>query len=206
MKMNFKKENILIVDDDIHVLELLKRHLQSMQYYTFKAVSVKEALSILKSNRIDLLITDIKMPDVAGFELMKYVSEHYPSMPILVISGYVSAKEALEMGKSGVIHYLVKPFTKDELETSVSKSLSGPSQQHPREVTTTAYNFRELVGNSPALNQIKEIIHRVKDIKATVLIQGESGTGKELIARAVHYNGKFRSEERRVGKEWRARC
>jgi len=191
MKMNFKKENILIVDDDIHVLELLKRHLQSMQYYTFKAVSVKEALSILKSNRIDLLITDIKMPDVDGFELMKYVSEHYPSMPILVISGYVSAKEALEMGKSGVIDYLVKPFTKDELQASVSKSLSGPRQQHPRELATTAYNFRELVGNSPALNQIKEIIHRVKDIKATVLIQGESGTGKELIARAIHYNGKF---------------
>jgi DNA-binding NtrC family response regulator len=191
MKINFKKENILIVDDDIHVLELLKRHLQSMQYYTFKAVSVKEALSILKSNRIDLLITDIKMPDVDGFELMKYVCEHYPSMPILVVSGYVSAKEALEMGKSGVIDYLVKPFTKDELKASITKSLSGHRQLYPQEVATTTYNFRELVGNSPALNQIKEIIHRVKDIKATVLIQGESGTGKELIARAVHYNGKF---------------
>src|SRR5690606_6887966 len=97
----------------------------------------------------------------------------------------------LEMGKSGVIDYLVKPFTEDELQASVSKSLSGPRQQHPRELATTAYTLRELVGNSPALNQIKEIIHRVKDIKATVLIQGESGTGKELIARAIHYNGKF---------------
>lgn len=191
LKMNFKKENILIVDDDIHILELLKRHLQSMQYYTFKAVSVKEALNILKSRRIDLLITDIKMPDVDGFELMKYVSEHYPAMPILVISGYVSAKEALEMGKSGVIDYLVKPFTKEELKASVSKSLSGPRHEHPRESARATYNFRELVGNSQSLNHIKEIIHRVKDIKATVLIQGESGTGKELIARAIHYNGKF---------------
>lgn len=190
-KMNFKKENILIVDDDIHILELLKRHLQSMQYYTFKAVSVKEALSILKSRRIDLLITDIKMPDVDGFELMKYVSEHYPAMPILVISGYVSAKEALEMGKSGVIDYLVKPFTKDELKAAVSKSLSGQRHEHPKEGARATYNFRELVGDSLALNNIKEIIHRVKDIKATVLIQGESGTGKELIARAIHYNGKF---------------
>ncbi|MDG3582931.1 sigma-54-dependent transcriptional regulator [Galbibacter pacificus] len=188
--MNYHKENILIVDDDIHILELLKRHLQSLHYYTFKAVSVKEALAILKSKRIDLLITDIKMPEVDGFELIKYVSEHYPLLPVLVISGYISAKGALEMGKSGVVDYLVKPFTKEELKGAVAHSIqSNVSTKKVKE--QPAYQFKELIGNSKAFNNVKEIIHRIKDIKATVLIQGESGTGKELIARAIHYHGKY---------------
>ena len=112
--MAYKKENILIVDDDIHILELLQRQLEALNYYTFKAVSVKEAVTILKGNTIDLLVTDLQMPEVDGFQLIQYVSEHYSKMPVLVVSGYISAKGALEMGKSGVVDYLVKPFTKEE--------------------------------------------------------------------------------------------
>lgn len=190
--MAYKKENILIVDDDIHILELLQRQLEALNYYTFRAVSVKEAVTILKGNTIDLLVTDLQMPEVDGFQLIQYVSEHYSKMPVLVVSGYISAKGALEMGKSGVVDYLVKPFTKEELKNAIDKSLvNNTSKKEVIKPSKSVSKFNELVGESEAFNVVKDIIERVKDIKATVLIQGESGTGKELIARAIHYNGKY---------------
>ena len=91
------KENILIVDDDIHILELIQRHLQSLNYHTYKAISVKEALQILKDQSIDLLITDLQMPGVDGLELIKYVSEHFPEMPKLVVTGFPSIDGALSL-------------------------------------------------------------------------------------------------------------
>ena len=189
--MAYKKENILIVDDDIHILELLQRQLEALNYYTFKAVSVKEAVTILKGNTIDLLVTDLQMPEVDGFQLIQYVSEHYSKMPVLVVSGYISAKGALEMGKSGVVDYLVKPFTKEELKNAIDKSLVNNTSKKEVKASKSVSKFDELIGESEAFNVVKDIIERVKDIKATVLIQGESGTGKELIARAIHYNGKY---------------
>ncbi|MEH6703730.1 MAG: sigma-54 dependent transcriptional regulator [Galbibacter orientalis] len=189
--MAYKKENILIVDDDIHILELLQRQLEALNYYTFKAVSVKEAVTILKGNTIDLLVTDLQMPEVDGFQLIQYVSEHYSKMPVLVVSGYISAKGALEMGKSGVVDYLVKPFTKEELKNAIDKSLVNNTSKKEVKTSKSVSKFDELIGESEAFNVVKDIIERVKDIKATVLIQGESGTGKELIARAIHYNGKY---------------
>ena len=121
--MELLKENILIVDDDINILELVQRHLQSLNYHTYKAVSVKQALAILKDTAIDLLLTDIQMPDVDGLELIKYVSEHYPHIPKLVITGFPSVAGALNVIKSGASDYLTKPFTKEELKVAVKKSL-----------------------------------------------------------------------------------
>jgi len=195
--MGFNKENVLIVDDDVNILELIHRHLQSFNYHTYKAVSVKEALLILKDSEIDLLITDLKMPDVDGLQLVKYVSEHHPKMPKLVVTGYPSVDDALSVIKSGALDYLVKPFTKEELRQAVLKSFSGKSELKDKpKVGSKSGNFGfrdygELIGKSDAITKVVEIINRVKDNKATVLIQGESGTGKELVARSVHYTGKF---------------
>lgn len=84
--MPLHQENILIVDDDINILEMLQRHLSSLNYYAFKAISVKEAVGILQSKTIDLLITDLNMPGVDGMQLVKYASEHFPELPKLVIT------------------------------------------------------------------------------------------------------------------------
>ena len=196
--MGFNKENVLIVDDDVNILELIHRHLQSFNYHTYKAVSVKEALIILKDSKIDLLITDLKMPDVDGLQLVKYVSEHYPKLPKLVVTGYPSVDDALSVIKSGALDYLVKPFTKEELRQAVIKSFSHNSVNKDRSNNNnrTSKNnnvgdYGELIGESQAIQKVTDIIDRVKDNKATVLIQGESGTGKELVARSVHYTGKF---------------
>ncbi|MCR9228537.1 MAG: sigma-54 dependent transcriptional regulator [Flavobacteriaceae bacterium] len=190
-----KKENILLVDDDIDILELLQRHLKSMDYHTYKAVSVKEALYILKDTEIDLLVTDINMPDIDGLELVKYVAEHFPNMPKLVVTGFPSVEDASSVIKHGATDYLTKPFTKAELELAVKKALA---HREARETFKTppvkplaANGYADMIGNSEAFQKVTEIIDRVKDNRATVLVRGESGTGKELVARAIHYSGKF---------------
>lgn len=195
MPMALNKENILIVDDDIKILELLARRLKEFNYHVFKAISVKEALFILKDTSIDLLITDIQMPEVDGIQLLKYAKEHYPNMPKLVVTGYPSVGGALEVLKSGAMDYLTKPFTKEELKMAVERALE-KRQEHqgaiisvPSPIQQPA--FKEMVGDSTAFGQVLTIVDRVKDNKATVLIQGESGTGKELVARAIHYSGKY---------------
>ncbi|MAB56922.1 MAG: sigma-54-dependent Fis family transcriptional regulator [Aequorivita sp.] len=192
-----QKENILIVDDDINILELLQRHLHSMNYHTYKAVSVKEAVAILRDTEIDLLITDLKMPEVDGFELIQFASEHYPNMPKLVVTGYPSVQDALSAIKSGAVDYLVKPFTKEELKQSVLKSLSTATKRKISSATSRqgtqseSKKYNEIVGESEGIKNVTQIIDRVKDNKATIFISGEGGTGKELVARSIHYNGKF---------------
>nr|WP_252735866.1 sigma-54 dependent transcriptional regulator [Zobellia sp. B3R18] len=189
-----RKENILLVDDDINILELLQRHLQSMDYHTYKAVSVKEALYVLKDTFIDLLITDIQMPEVDGLQLLKFTDEHYPEIPKLVITGYPSVDGALEVIKSGATDYLTKPFTKEELRQAVDKAFEHGKSRKPVKPKTSLANkniHNEMIGESEAFHKITDVIERVKDNKATVLVKGESGTGKELVARAIHYSGKF---------------
>lgn len=186
-----QKENILIVDDDINILELLQRHLHSLNYHTYKAISVKEAVAILRDTEIDLLITDLKMPEVDGFQLIQFAAEHYPNIPKLVVTGYPSVQDALSAIKSGAVDYLVKPFTKEELKQSVLKSLSTKTKKRNLPQTAEAKKYNEIIGESEAINNVTQIIERVKDNKATIFISGESGTGKELVARSIHYNGKF---------------
>ena len=192
--MQLLKENILIVDDDINILELLQRNLQSWNYHVFKAISVKEAVIILRDTPINLLITDLKMPDVDGFELIKFVSEHYPNLPKLVVTGYPSVQSSLAAIKSGVVDYLTKPFTKDELKKALDKSLF-LSDAKPliskNDSETENKPYGDIIGKSESIKKVIQVIERVKNNRATVFIKGESGTGKELVARAIHYQGKY---------------
>tara|TARA_R110000850_G_scaffold277068_1_gene422097 strand:- start:7422 stop:8750 length:1329 start_codon:yes stop_codon:yes gene_type:complete len=193
--MSLNKENILIVDDDYDLLEVLQRNLTALNYHSYKAQSVTEAIDILINSRIDLLITDLQMPGINGMELVKYVSEHKPHIPILVITGYPSVDGAVDAMRSGAVDYLVKPFTKDELVNAIKKSILKTPQtiDVPRQKKQKAQPvmYAGMVGNSKQLKQLTELIERVKNNRATVLIQGESGTGKELVARAIHYKGAF---------------
>ncbi len=165
-----------------------------MDYHTFKAVSVKEAVMILRDTEIDLLITDLRMPEVDGFELIRFVSEHYPTMPKLVVTGYPSIQDALTAIKSRVVDYLVKPFTKAELKQAVQKSLASSVAKKQQGSSSASKKYNEIIGESEQIKKVIQTIDRVQDNKATVYISGESGTGKELVARSIHYNGKFSRE------------
>jgi two-component system response regulator HydG len=185
-----KKENILIVDDNYDMLELLSRNLKAMNYHTYKASSVNEAFNVLKYSKIDLLITDLQMPGKNGLELLKYVSENLPEMAKLVITGFPSVESAVSATKMGASDYLIKPFTGEEFRKAVQHALKSESQE-PEPSETTANSYGGMVGKSKQFGELIEIIERVKDNRATVLITGESGTGKELVARAIHYSGAF---------------
>lgn len=193
--MSLKKENILIVDDNYDMLEVIQRNLTAQNFHTYKAASVIEAMNILKYSPVDLLITDLQMPGINGMELVKYVDEHFPGIPKLVITGFPSVDGAIEAVKSGALDYLVKPFTIEELKNAVEKSLLSRVEIkkektfiNPAEEKTV---YAGIVGQSKAIAQLIDIIERVKNNRATILIQGESGTGKELVARAIHYKGSF---------------
>ena len=195
MKLN--KENVLIVDDNYDMLELLQRNLKTLNYHTYKASSVVEAINVLQENAIDLLITDLQMPGMNGIELLKFAEEHYPTLPKIVITGFPTVTSALDSIKAGAKDYLAKPFTGEELKKTIQNVLKkadfkkeiSPSSLLNLKSKPNAY--AGMVGNSEQFLKMIDVIERVKDNHATVLIQGESGTGKELVARAIHYEGIF---------------
>jgi two-component system response regulator HydG len=187
--------SILIVDDSIEMLEVLRRHLTKMGFTVFQATHVSDAIEILKKSSVDLLITDLQMPGIHGMQLVQYANEHFPSIPILVVTGYPSVSGAIEAIQSGVVDYLVKPFTQEELKKSIEKSFAKSIHFQKKNLGTKQQknNLHEygIIGNSESIHQLHKLIQKIKDIRATVLIQGESGTGKELVARAIHYSGVY---------------
>lgn len=194
--MSALKENILIVDDNYDMLNLIQRHLKTFNYNTYRASSVNEAIDVLKHTDINLLITDLNMPDISGIELLKYAEEHYPFLPKLVVTGLNSIANAVNALQSGALDYLNKPFTSEELQKSIekllakskmiSKYLSGLSVP-----LVQSNNYSGIIGHSEQFKNVIKIIERVKDNKVNVLIEGESGTGKELVAKAIHAKGAF---------------
>jgi two-component system response regulator HydG len=184
------KADILIVDDSTDMLEVLSRQLINDGYNVFQATNVIDAVDLLKLNIPKLLITDIQMPGVDGGKLVKYVTKHFPDLPILVITGYPSITAAVEVLKDGTINYLTKPFTENELSEALQKVLK-EKEKNSSPITIPDSSIKGIIGSAKSLQHTLHLIDRTKDNKVTVLITGESGTGKELVARAIHYTGKF---------------
>jgi len=188
-----KALSILVVDDSRDMLELIRRQLQELGINPFISDTVLDGIEILESSEIDLIITDLNMPEVGGEQLIRYASEHYPNLPILVITGYPSIDSAVSVMKMGALEYLIKPFTFDELEFALNSILPDVVEPSKVEEEDIPDNFQGIIGSSPKMKNLYRSIKRTQSNRATILISGESGTGKELIARAVHYSGDFSS-------------
>jgi DNA-binding NtrC family response regulator len=184
-----KKERILIVDDTPNTLEVLQRNLTSQGYQTFIASHATEAINLLNRTHIDLVITDFKMPEVSGLDLIRHVRENFKETEVMMMTGFPSVDGAVEAMKKGAEEYLVKPFTDEELLSAVKRSLD---KLHLRIITKAPITERTsvpygLIGESEAMARVRDAIIKIAPTSATVLIVGESGTGKELVARAIHY-------------------
>lgn len=183
------KESILVVDDVNHTVEVIKRNLLSQSYRVFSASNVADALKVLENTRVDLVITDIKMPKVSGNDLIRHVKENFKDTEVVVITGYPSIEGAVKAVKTGAEEYLAKPFTDEELNSIVRKALD---KLRMRQTVRAQIQKKSsapfgLIGESESMSTVLKTMEKAAATSATVLVRGESGTGKELVARGIHY-------------------
>lgn len=190
MQPSSAAECILIVDDSPTTLEVLRRNLEAERYEVFTAPGVAEATKVLDEAKIDLVITDLKMPGASGLDLVRLVRDNFKDTEVIMITGYPSIEGAVQAVKDGAEEYLPKPFTDEELLSAVKHALEKLRTRRDE----WAADFRKrskvhgLIGESEAMQEVYNAISKAGSSPATVLITGESGTGKELTARAIHYS------------------
>jgi DNA-binding NtrC family response regulator len=184
------KGRILIVDDELVVRDSLQKWFDSEGYDAGAVSSGREALFAVQQKQYDLALLDIKMPGMDGMELQKKLRELDADLTVVIMTGYASVETAVEALKTGAYDYITKPIDPDELVHLVSNALS--HKRYKRELERLRDNLQEiypdtkLIGNSPAIRRVLELVEMVAATDTTVLIFGESGTGKELVARAIH--------------------
>ncbi|MBP8128071.1 MAG: sigma-54-dependent Fis family transcriptional regulator [Candidatus Hydrogenedentes bacterium] len=183
------RSRILVVDDSPLTLEVLQRNLSAEGYDVLTAPGVAGAAELLKSVKVDLVITDLKMPKVSGMDLVRHVRENYRDTEVMMITGYPSIEGAVQAIKTGAEEYVAKPFTDAELSAAVKRALEKLRvRRFGNSAGMPAATMRHgLLGESEAMRKILRAVRKAASTSATVLITGESGTGKELVARAIHY-------------------
>lgn len=175
---------VLVVDDEADIRELLELTLLRMGLAVVSAGSVAEAQGFLQAQRFELCLTDMRLPDGEGLELVRYIGEHCRDLPVAVITAYGSTENAVAALKAGAFDYLSKPVSLEELRTLVKSALKLPERESEAKPT-----YQQLLGESPAMQQAREMIQKLARSQAPVYVSGESGSGKELAARLIHDQG-----------------
>jgi DNA-binding NtrC family response regulator len=186
------KINILIVDDERAIRDSLSMVLQEEGYDTATASDGREALELLKTSDYDIMITDLKMPEMDGMTLIRHSQQICPQTSIIIITAHGSLESAIEALRMGAYDYILKPFDFDDVMHKIKRLIKHKElvleNQTLRQVVEEKYNFSNIVGQSAQMQQVFELIKKVARTKGNVLVTGPSGTGKELVARAIHYN------------------
>ena len=186
------KPTILIIDDDTSLRRVLEYNLQEAGYAVATAASGEEGLRLFAEVAPSLVITDMKMSGMDGMQVLKGVKEQAPETLVIIITAFGSVDMAVEAMKQGAYDYITKPFNRDELRLTVAKALqfTGMAAENRRlkSELSDRSDFRTIVGSSREMERVFDIVRKVADTEAPVLITGESGTGKELVARSIHAN------------------
>jgi len=193
-----RRRRILIVDDDPSDLEVIAEALEREGYEIVKALSGKTALEIINSEDFDLVVTDLKLPDLDGMEILRRAKEEIPYVEVIVLTGYGTVEGAVEAMQSGAFTFLQKPVDINILRQTASRAIEKRELElenlRLKEQIERKYRFENIIGRSPQMQEIFRQIRRVAPTRANVLIVGETGTGKEIIARAIHQNSPRRDK------------
>jgi len=180
-------ENILVVDDEALMRQFLEETLLRKGFAVDVAENGKQAFAYLKKNTYDLVITDMKMPDFSGLDVLKKTKEHSPETIVLVMTAFGTIENAVEAMRLGAFNYLLKPFTPDAIETLIDKAGEHLALVHENTYLREQVSSKvKIIAESPLMKKVLDDAIRVAKSHASVLIHGESGTGKEVIAGAIH--------------------
>ena len=183
-----EKHSILVVDDEESMCEFLDIMLSKEGYDVDLASSGEEAFSILDQKTFDLVITDIRMKDIDGIDVLKKTKSVNPETIVILISAFATADTAVQAMKEGAYDYVPKPFDLSDFQALVKNALKSKSKAEVIEEDSrdNPYHFNRLIGESPEMRKVYDLIKRVAKTKSNILVSGESGTGKELVSRAIH--------------------
>ena len=191
-------DTILIVDDEKNYPLVLSAVLQEEGFETLTANSGQEALAVLDSSDVDLVLTDMKMPQMDGIELLQRIKTIDAELPVIMMTAYGTVEKAVEAMQKGAYSYILKPFDNEQLVIYVNKAVTMfrvvKENRQLRSAVENRYNFGNLIGKSKAMQDIFGTIRKVAPATATVLIEGQSGTGKELVAKSIHFNSPRRNQ------------
>jgi len=184
-------KRILIVDDDQIIRDSLCEFLRLEGYESKGAESFHQALTELEKQTYNLVLTDVNMPEIDGFELLRVIRKRYPNLVTIIITGYGTIESAVEAIKMGAYDYLTKPIVDDEIRILTKRALEQQAliqeNRNLKEQLRSQFGLENIIGHDYKMLKVFDLIEAVADSKATVLITGKSGTGKSLIARAIHH-------------------
>lgn len=182
--------HILLVDDDRHLLESMSEWLATQNFRVTGAASVAESRQVIDQVPFDVAIVDLQLTDGDGFDVLGYFQEQQPGKPVILMTGYGTVETGIEAIRAGAHDMLTKPLIDEELLMAVRKSIAQQQvideNRQLRRQLDTRFGMDNVIGDSPQMNRIYEVINSVADTRATVLVTGDSGTGKSMIARAIH--------------------
>ena len=185
-------ETILIVDDEKNYLLVLEALLAPEGYEIITTDKAEKGLNIIRNSDLDLVITDMKMPGMSGMDLLEATKKINPDLPVIMMTAYGTIEMAVEAMKKQAYDYITKPFQNEELKLTVKKALENyrliKENRLLRKALSDRFRYANMVGKSKPMLRIYDLIEKVADSKASVLITGPSGTGKELIAKAIHFS------------------
>jgi len=185
---------VLIVEDEPKMLRLLELNLSDGGYTTRSAASAEAALSLLRQESVDLVLTDLRLPGMDGLEFLQAAKRVNAALPVVVMTAYGTVETAVEAMKAGASDYVLKPFSLEEIKLIIRKELDvhhlREENRSLREALGRRYEFKNIVARSPKMQEVLATVERVAPTNSTVLLGGESGVGKDLIARALHQHSR----------------
>jgi DNA-binding NtrC family response regulator len=189
---------ILIAEDEVVLRESLAELLTSEGYRVLEAGNGKEALQQASSEQVDVVLSDVRMPEMDGMALLDALQEMAPELPVVMLTAYGTVGDAVSAMRAGAVDYLLKPVQFEEVLMRIERALEHKDMERTNRVVTEQLSadsvFHNLVGRAPRMLELFDMVRKLSNVKSNVLLWGESGTGKELFARAIHYNSDVRDK------------